>query len=332
MMRARALEFTAPRELRIVNVDVADPREGEIVVRTLYSGISSGTELLAYRGHVDPSSPLDETIGALGGTFSFPFRYGYSCVGVVERSEAEIAPGSLVFALHPHQDLFVCRAEDAVAVADIDPRVATTLPLVETALQITLDAGDLLGEPVVVMGLGAVGLLTSLLLGRAGARVVGADPSPARRRIAHDLDVDAIAPDEARAWLDAEAPEGVALVVEVSGNPDALTAALALLGHEGVALVASWYGTKPVTLPLGAEFHRRRLTIRSTQVSTIPARLTARWSIPRRREHAAALLRELPLKRLTTHEFPFERAPEAFAALDAGEDALVHAALVYEGS
>ncbi len=332
MMRARALEFTAPRELRIVEVDVAEPRAGEILVRTLYSGISSGTELLAYRGQVDPSLALDDTIGPLGGTFSFPFRYGYSCVGVVERSEADIAPGSLVFALHPHQDLFVCRAQDALGMADIDPRVATTLPLVETGLQITLDAGDVVGELVVVMGLGAVGLLTCLLLGRAGARVVGFDPSAARRGIAHDLDVDTIAPDEARAWLDAEAPEGVPLVVEVSGNPDALATALSLLAQEGIALVASWYGTKPVTLPLGAEFHRRRLTIRSTQVSTIPARLSARWSVARRRKHATALLRELPLKRLTTHEFPFERASEAFAALDAGEETLVHAALVYEGS
>ena len=65
----------------------------------------------------------------------------------------------------------------------------------------------------------------------------------------------------------------MALVIEVSGNPAALPDALRLLAHEGTALVASWYGTRDAVLPLGDRFHRRRLTIRSTQVSTIPARL-----------------------------------------------------------
>jgi threonine dehydrogenase-like Zn-dependent dehydrogenase len=94
-------------------------------------------------------------------------------------------------------------------------------------------------------------------------------------------------------------------------------------------LVASWYGSKPVTLRLGAEFHRRRLAIRSTQVSTIPSRLSTHWTIERRRQEVARLLPELPLKRLATHEFPFDRAAEAFAALDRGEDGMLHVALAY---
>jgi threonine dehydrogenase-like Zn-dependent dehydrogenase len=122
---------------------------------------------------------------------------------------------------------------------------------------------------------------------------------------------------------------GVSLVVEASGRPEALADELALLAHEGTALVCSWYGTKPVALPLGAEFHRRRLTIRSTQVSTIPSKLASRWDRQRRREAARALLSELPLEPLATHEFPFDRAPEAYAAVDRGEPDLVHAALRY---
>ena len=102
------------------------------------------------------------------------------------------------------------------------------------------------------------------------------------------------------------------------------------MAHEGTVLVASWYGTKEVTLPLGQEFHRRRLTIRSTQVSTIPARLSDRWDAERRRRAVVALLDELPLAALATHTFPFEAAGDGFAAIDAGAPGLIHAAFGYE--
>lgn len=329
-MRAQTLQFVAPRKLALVGIDLAEPRAGELLVRTMYSGISSGTELLAYRGEIDPDLPLDQTIRSLGGTFSYPFRYGYSCVGVVEHSEGSVMPGTLVFGLHPHQDRFVCASDDAVALPAVDPRLATLFPLVETAFQITLDSGNVLGERVVVVGLGTVGVLTALLLQSAGAQVMGVDPSPWRRRLVGELDIAAVGPDDAGDRVaEATGAEGVPLAVEVSGNPSALGSALPLLAHEGTVLVASWYGTKPVTLQLGAEFHRRRLTIRSTQVSTIPSRLSGRWSLERRRNHVVRLLGELPLKRLATHEFPFARAADAFAALDRGDENLMHAALSY---
>ena len=330
-MRAHMLQFVAPREVALVEVDLPEPRADQVLVRTLYSGISSGTELLVYRGDVDPDLPLDETIGSLCGSFSYPFRYGYSCVGVVEHSDGALAPGTVVFALHPHQDRFVCAVGDAVVLPGIDPRVATLFPLVETALQIALDAGEVLDDDIVVMGLGAVGVLTALLLQRSGARVLAVEPSPWRRDLARDLDIDAVSPgDVADRVADATTGAGVPLVVEVSGSPSALASSLPLLAHEGTALVASWYGTKPVTLQLGGPFHRRRLSIRSTQVSTIPARLSSRWTIERRRTEAARLLGELPVKRLATHEFPFEHAAEAFATLDSGDEKIMHAALAYE--
>ena len=329
-MRARMLQFVAPRRVEIAETDIPEPETDQMVVRTLYSGISSGTELLAYRGEIDPDVPLDERIGSLGGSFSYPFSYGYSCVGVVERSESSLAPGTLVFVLHPHQDRFVCNVDDAVVLSGIDPRAATLFPMVETAFQIALDAGDVLDENVVVMGLGAVGFLTALLLQRAGARVMGVEPSTSRRELAQELDVEVVPPDRGAAAVEeASNGRGVSLVVEVSGNPEALGQALTFLAHEGTALVASWYGTKPVTLPLGAEFHRRRLTICSTQVSTIPGRLSAQWTIERRRNQVARLLSELPLKRLATHEFAFDDAAQAYAALDRGDEAVVHVALDY---
>lgn len=327
--RATAVSFAAPRRIELVGVDLPAPGEGDVEVRTLWSGISGGTEMLAYRGEIDPDLPLDETIGALGGTFSFPFRYGYSCVGRVERSRGAVAEGRLVFAFHPHQDRFVIRAEDLVPIDGVDPRVGTLLPLVETALQVALDAGAVLEEVVVVTGLGAVGLLTSLLLRRAGARVVAVEPNEQRRAVAAELGVGGVPPGDVAGVLGQLAPAGAPLLVEASGRPEVLADGLAWLAHEGEALVVSWYGTKEVRLPLGGDFHRRRLRIRSTQVSSVPAALTDRWSRARRRAVARDLLIELPLAPLATHAFPLADAAGAFAAVDRGTAGLVHAALCY---
>jgi 2-desacetyl-2-hydroxyethyl bacteriochlorophyllide A dehydrogenase len=303
--------------------------DGEVLLRTIYSGISTGTELLAYRGQLDPELPIDETIGALGGTFRYPFQYGYSCVAVVEESRSAFRRGDVLFVFHPHQDLFVATAGDVIPLGSVHAREATLFPYVETALQVTLDAGPVLGDTVVVFGLGVVGTLTSALLQRAGARVVAVEPQADRRDVAGTIGIPATAPDDLPTLLGADDAAPVPLVIESSGNPDALHQALPVLAHEGTVLVASWYGTKPVTLSLGQEFHRRRLSLRSTQVSTIPARLADRWDVVRRRREAVALLDELPLTALATHTFAFEDAADAYRALDAGEPGLVHAALRY---
>jgi 2-desacetyl-2-hydroxyethyl bacteriochlorophyllide A dehydrogenase len=332
MPTARGLWFVAPRRLEVRSEPLPALGEEQALVRTSYSGISAGTERLAYRGELDPELPVDEAIGALGGTFRYPFRYGYSCVGVVEASRSSVTEGQLVFAFHPHQDLFVTPGAQLVPLGDVAPRAATLFPLVETALQITLDAGPLLGEPVVVFGLGAVGLLTAVMLERAGALPLAVEPCAWRREFAARLGIRAVADEDLEAVLAERASRsGVPVVIEASGHPGALARALPILAHEGTVLVASWYGTKCVTLPLGAEFHRRRLTIpiRSTQVSTIPARLSDRWSHERRRRATVELLGELPLDALATHTFDFEDAADAYEAIDAGPDGLVHAALGY---
>jgi 2-desacetyl-2-hydroxyethyl bacteriochlorophyllide A dehydrogenase len=329
-MKARAVTFVAPRRVELREVEVPDPPDGHLLVATEWSGISSGTELLAYRGEVDPGLPLDETLGALAGTFAYPFRYGYSAVGRVVRPAGPFREGQRVFAFHPHQDRFVADADGAVAVDDLDPRAATLYPLVETAVQVSLDAAPRLGETAVVVGLGAVGILVAALLGRTGAVVLGSEPEPARRAAAEAFGVRAVGPDEVGEAVAAQTGgRGADLVVESSGSPRALAASLGLLAHEGTALVCSWYGTKAVPLPLGADFHRRRLALRSTQVSTLPAALTARWDRRRRAELAWRLTRELPLAALATHGFAFEQAAEAYACADRKDDGLIHAALRY---
>src|SRR4051812_47804953 len=189
--------FVAPRRVELAPVEIGRPAPGQALVRTLHSGISTGTELLCYRGLLDPDLPLDERIGALGGSFRYPFPYGYSCVGRVEHSPAGAPPGDLVFAFHPHQDRFVVGEADVVALpAGTPPRVATLFPLVETGLQVSLDAGAVAHDPVVVLGLGPVGLITALLLRRAGADVLAADPVAGRRELAGSLGIAAAPPEE----------------------------------------------------------------------------------------------------------------------------------------
>jgi threonine dehydrogenase-like Zn-dependent dehydrogenase len=316
---ARALFHTGPRCVEIRELPTPRPAAGEVVVRTLFSGISGGTERLVYRGQVPSDLALDDTIDALGGAFRYPFAYGYACVGEVEDS------GRPVFAFQPHQDVFAARASDLIPLPAVDPASATLFPLVETALQVTLDAGTGYRDRVVVLGAGVLGLLTALLLQRSGQRPLCAEPQAWRRALAASLGVTAAAPGEL-------AQENVPLVIDASGNPEAPAMALNMLAHEGTLLVASWFGTTPVVLPLGGAFHRRRLTIRSTQVSTIPAHLSAAWTRSRRRMEAAELLPELPLKELCTHVFPFSQAAGAFRAVDESTPGLMHAVLDYNGS
>lgn len=321
-MTARLLVHVAPRRVALRDVELDPPKPGWARVETIFSGISSGTELLVYRGEVPQETALDEGLEALTGTFAYPFPYGYSCVGR--------HGGDLVFAFHPHQDVLVVPEESLVRLPPVSPRVATLFPFVETALQVTLDAAPRYGDTVVVLGAGVLGTLTALLLGRAGARVLCAEPREWRRGLAASLGVRAVGTaDLAEAVRAATRGAGAPLIVDATGSPAAPGPALALLAHEGTLLLASWLGTKDVTLPLGREFHRRRLSIRSTQVSTIPAALSGAWTAERRRREAAALLAELPLSPLATHTVPVERAAEAFAALDRGEEGLMHVALSY---
>jgi 2-desacetyl-2-hydroxyethyl bacteriochlorophyllide A dehydrogenase len=324
---AQALWFVGPCQVELRPAELPAVAAGQVGVRAEWSGISAGTELLAYRGQLPPDLPIDETLGALGGTFAYPFRFGYSCVGRVEAIGSgveDLAVGDLVFAFHPHQDRFVLDRDGAVALSSVDARQATLLPFVETALQVTLDAGPVYGDDVVVSGLGVLGLLVAVLLQRAGANVVALEPQAWRRDVAGAIGVTAVAPDDAAA-----AQSTVPLVVEASGNPAALAPALELLDHEGTVLVASWYGDRPVTLPLGGRFHRRRLTIRSTQVSTIPAHLGGRWTRRRRLARAVELCATLPLGALATDDVAFDEAATAYARLDAGGPGLLHIALGY---
>ena len=113
---AAAVEFAGPRQVRVAAVALPEPGPDEVVVTTHFSGISGGRELLAYRGEIDPGVPLDDRIESLDGTFTYPFRYGYACVGETD--------GQPVFAFHPHQNQFVARRDGCDRVRRVAAEVA----------------------------------------------------------------------------------------------------------------------------------------------------------------------------------------------------------------
>ncbi len=320
-LSARAVFFVAPRsvEIRSVELEPEPPNreysdEGEpVLVRSRLAAISSGTELLFFRGRM-PERIDGETLAALGETAGYPLAYGYMNVGVTTRGER-------VFAFQPHQDRFRCNREELVPIPDdLRDEDAVLLPSVETALSIVHDAAPLLGDRVAVFGLGVIGLLVCELLLRCGIREpVAIDPIPERRERATTLGCTCLSPSDLQ--LDTEISKltegrGLDVAVNTSGNQTALQTAIDAAAQHGTVVEASWYGSTPVQLQLGEAFHRRRLTIKSSQVSRVPPALSARWDKPRRLQTAMELCRELRPSKHITHRFALEDAQGAFELLD----------------
>jgi 2-desacetyl-2-hydroxyethyl bacteriochlorophyllide A dehydrogenase len=298
------------------------PADDQVQVRSVFSAISHGTEMLVYRGQVDAGLALD--LPTLAGSFAYPIKYGYATVGRVVASGAEardLRGGELVFALHPHQDRFNVPVGLVHRLpSDIDPLRGVFVANLETALNALLDEPIRLGERVVVIGQGVVGLLIGLLARRNGAAsVITVDRWKARRDVAIRLGADvslAPGPHLAAAVKEITQGRGADVVFEASGNPDALQVALEIVATQGTVVVCSWYGTKPVALDLGGRFHRQRLRIRSSQVGTVEPALQPRWDRGRRMATVLELLGQLPLESLVTHRFRLDDAAGAYRLLD----------------
>jgi 2-desacetyl-2-hydroxyethyl bacteriochlorophyllide A dehydrogenase len=338
-MRRRALVFTAPRRVEVVEEELAPPPAGHVLVRTRVSAISAGTELLVFRGELPTARPLDESLPALGGApFSYPARYGYAAVGEIAAVGAgvpEARLGQRVFALAPHASAFVAAEGDVYEVPEgVDAERASLFASMETAVNLVLDGGPRLGERVAVLGQGVIGLLATSLLARfpLGALVV-VDAVEARARRGRTLGAHAAAASvaDALAALGARGDgRGADLTFELTGNPAALDAALALTGREGRVVVGSFYGTKRAPVDLGAHFHRGRLAIASSQVSALPPSLTGRWDRGRRRDVAWEALARVDAAALVTHRFALGRAAEAYASLDGAPADALQILLTYE--
>lgn len=331
-MRVNALTFLAPRVVTVETTELPALQPGEARVRTLHSAISSGTEMLFYRGDAPAGLALDSSLPSLRGEIAYPLRYGYACVGIVEEvgAGADLSRvGGRVFAFQPHASGFVAPLASLIPLPEnLDPTHATLLPGVETALTLVLDAAPRFGERVAVYGQGVVGLLVTSLLARFPlAQLVAVEPDAGRRALAIRRGAqNALAPEEAAALRDMD------IAVEVSGNPLALDAAIAATGFDGRVIVGSWYGTLRAALDLGSHFHRSRIHLIASQVSTLAPHLTGRWSRQRRMAEVLRILPELDLGSLISHRFPLSRAGEAYAQIAGARDDVLQVIFDYTES
>ncbi|MFN0072708.1 MAG: zinc-binding dehydrogenase [Chloroflexota bacterium] len=335
-VQGTALWLAGPRQVEHRPATFDAPQFHQLQIRTVFSALSHGTERLAFRGEIDPALPLD--LPSFKGSFGFPLKYGYACTGIVEAIGSDVhhlQPGDRVFALHPHQDLFAIDDAYVIQLPDSVPLdLGVFFAQIETAVNVLLDAAPRIQETVVVFGQGVVGLLITSLLARMNlAQIIAVDPVLPRRVLAqrmgatHRLAPTPELPDTVHSLTEGR---GADLVIEVSGVPLALNQAIDCAAIEGTVVIASWYGTRPVTLQLGSAFHRRRLRLISSQVGMVQPSLGPRWDRQRRSEAARAMLAQLDLGSLITHRVPFRTAQDAYALLDAPPDDLVQVILTYD--
>ncbi|WP_299024988.1 zinc-binding dehydrogenase [uncultured Thermanaerothrix sp.] len=341
-MKRQSLIFKAPLAVEIQEEDCPNPQSGEVLVKTLVSAISAGTEVLAYTGQIPSWFSLDETLPALKGTFSFPFKYGYACVGeviAVGEGVEKTWLGRKVFAFNPHESAFVASLDSLIPLPEgLNEEDLLFLPNMETAVNVVQDGRPILGEQVVVFGLGIVGLLTTALLTRFPLNhIVALDRYPLRRKAGMELGITAVfdpLSEEVlrglRSILESLGyHQGADLVFEVSGAPGALNQAIEITGYTGRIVVGSWYGRKPVALDLGGRFHRSRIQIIASQVSTIAPELSGRWTKARRLQMAVEALKWLRPSFWITHRFSFERAAEAYRLLNEYPEEALQVILTY---
>jgi NADPH:quinone reductase-like Zn-dependent oxidoreductase len=321
---AQAFWIREPGVGEIRPVALPEPGDGDVLVRSLVSGVSRGTETLVFRGGVPPSQHAAMRAPFQEGEFPGPVKYGYLSVGTVEHGPDDLA-GRTVFCLHPHQTAYVVPTAAVVPVPDDVPAERAVLAgTVETAVNALWDAPPLLGDRVTVVGAGMVGCCVARLLASIpSVEVTLVDVDESRREVAQRLGATFAAPAEAAGERD--------LVVHTSASPDGLRLALGLLADEGTVLEMSWYGDAEVTVPLGEAFHSRRLTVRASQVGRVaPARRASRTTRDRL-ALALDLLRDPAFDALLTGCSPFERLPDVLPRLADGRlPALCHT-ISYDG-
>jgi threonine dehydrogenase-like Zn-dependent dehydrogenase len=313
-----AFWLCAPEIGEIRPVTLPEPGPDDVLVRTLRSGVSRGTETLAFRGGVPPRAPFQE------GEFPGPVKYGYLSVGAVEEGPAELL-GRTVFCLYPHQTAYVVPATAVTVVPeDVPPARAVLAGTVETAVNALWDAAPLVGDRLAVVGAGMVGCCVARLLSRfPGVEVTLVDIDPGRAEVAAALGVEFALP--------ADVAGGRDLVVHASATSAGLQRSLELLAPEATVIDLSWYGDGEVRLSLGGAFHSGRLAIRASQVGTLSPARSGRRTTADRLTLALELLRDPAFDALLTGQSRFDELPEIMARLAAGTvPALCHT-ITYDG-
>jgi NADPH:quinone reductase-like Zn-dependent oxidoreductase len=305
-------------------------QEGEALVRTQFSAVSRGTERLVFNGDVDPLDYTRMRAPFQQGEFSFPVKYGYCAVGVIEDGPKERL-GERVFCLHPHQDRFIAPLSALNPVPDSIPSPRATLCAnMETALNAVWDSGAGPGDRIHVVGGGIVGLLTAYLCSRLiGTDVTLIDLDGKRAKYAKELGFSFLMSSDHQL---ASLPKGD-LVFHASGTGQGLDTCLKLAGDEAMIIEMSWYGAKTVSVHLGQDFHVRRLKLFSSQVGSLALNRRGRWNHARRSQKAMELLKDEKLDILITHRVPFLDLAEDYAGIlqgsGKGEGAELTSLVVY---
>lgn len=336
------------------------PGADAVLVETLCSAISAGTEMLMYQGHfprdaatgLSASPEIDSVISSLRGGLKYPLAFGYACVGVVRETGSQVDKSwrdRLVFAFQPHTSHFISNPESFFNIPhSLNPETACFLPNMETAVNLVQDAAPILGERVLVLGQGVVGLLTASLLNEFPLEaLVTADCYELRRKASLNLRVSSsLDPNsesfqrEAQELIDKPVNQDLInhsaytrrkfdLAFELSGDPAALNEALALTAFGGRIIIGSWYGGKRSEIDLGGTFHRSRIRLISSQVSTIAPELSGRWDKTRRFDVAWKALERIKPEKWITHHFPIHRAGEAYHLLDENPQETIQVMLHY---
>jgi threonine dehydrogenase-like Zn-dependent dehydrogenase len=286
-----------------------------VLVETLFTGISRGTERLVFEGRVPVTEALRMEAPAQEGAFPFPVKYGYCAVGQVV--EGDLA-GRQVFALHPHQESFRLPAEMLHPLPEgVPPERAVLAANMETALNILWDSGASAGDRIAVIGTGVIGALTGYLAAQLpGVEVTLVDVNARRAEVARRLGCSFALPDDA--------PGDCDVVIHTSATQAGLTRALECAGQEATVVEASWFGAGLIGVPLGEAFHSRRLRLVGSQVGGVPATRVPRWSFQRRISTALRLLGDPVLDGLVSGETAFDDLPTHYGAILADPDTLCH--------
>src|SRR4051794_36385312 len=322
---AYAFWLRAPGHGEIRPVALPEPGPDDVVVRTLRSGVSRGTETLVFRGGVPPDQHARMRAPFQEGAFPGPVKYGYLSGGAVKQGPPEMRAPT-VFCPSPHQTAYVVPAGAVSIVPEgVPPARAVLAGTVETAVNALWDAAPLVGDRIAVVGAGMVGCCVARLLSRFPAvQVTLVDVDAGRSDVAAALGVGFALPDEAAAGRD--------LVVHASATSAGLQRSLDLLAPEGTVIDLSWYGDRDVTLSLGGAFHSGRLAIRASQVGALSPARAARRTTADRLALALDLLRDPAFDALITGESRFEELPDVMARLAAGSlPALCHT-ITYNGA
>ncbi|MCP1314243.1 MULTISPECIES: zinc-binding alcohol dehydrogenase [unclassified Halomonas] len=315
---AQAFWVTRPGEGEIRTESLAPLTVDHVHVRTLYSGVSRGTESLVFNARVPESEYARMRAPFQDGEFPTPVKYGYCSVGVVDEGPESLL-NARVFCLYPHQSRYVVPVEAVLPLPDDVPAARAVLAAnMETAVNGVWDANPRLGETLCVVGAGVVGALVAYLCARIpGVNVHLIDIDPQRRSLAHALGVNFATPDSA--------PREQDCVIHASGHGEGLKLGLSLLGREGRLIEMSWFGEGETSLSLGGAFHSQRLSIKASQVGQLPADMQPRWDYRRRLALALRLLDDPVLDQLISGECTLEEFPAlAPELLGPGSRALCH--------